>query len=51
MLVIDEDLPIEVWTDSRNAYKSIYSTTQVKDRRLRIDIASIKEKIINRILN
>ena len=39
------DMPIEVWTDSKNSYKGINSTTQVEDRRLRIDIAAIKEKV------
>ena len=42
---ISEPVRIEVWTDSNNAYSAVHSSTQIDDRRLRIDIASIKENM------
>ena len=35
--------PVEAWTDNRNTFVSIETTTQVDDKRLRIDIACIKD--------
>ena len=41
----EADLPIELWTDNRNAFRAASSVTQVEDKQLRIDMASIKETI------
>ena len=41
------ELPIAAWTDNRNTFISIKTTTQVDDKRLRIDIACIKDSIMN----
>ena len=47
MLNISYLLPIEAWTDNRNTYVSVKTITQVDDKRLRIDIACIKDCITN----
>ncbi len=47
MLTCDLNIPIETWIDSANAHKAIHSTTKVDDHRLRIDIACIKESVID----
>ena len=45
MLAVASDLPIFAWTDSNNAFKSVYSTSPVDDHKLRLDIACLKENI------
>ena len=46
MLACDFNIPIEAWIDSANAHKAVHSTTKVEDQRLRIDIACIKESVL-----
>ena len=38
-------MPIEVYTDCKSLYDNIYSKKNVREKRLRIDIAMIKEAI------
>ena len=44
MLGISKVVPIEVWTDN-DAYTAVHASTQIDDRRLRVEIASIKENM------
>ena len=43
-------LPIYAKTDNKDLVESIYSTKMVKDKRLRIELASIKEVIGNNLI-
>ena len=45
MLYTEKEFQIEAWTDSNNVKKALESTTQVEDKRLRIDIAYLKDCI------
>ena len=38
-------IPMRVYTDSKNLWRSVHSTTLVEDPRLRIDIAIIKDAL------
>lgn len=42
-----DQIPIEVFTDSKNVEKALSSTGMVEDPRLRVDIASMKESLEN----
>ena len=47
MLNTDCKFPIEAWTDNNNTYIAVQTSTQVDDKRLRIDISCIKDCITN----
>ena len=44
------DLPILAFVDNKNLVESIYSTSLVKNNRLRIDIGVIKEKVKTKVV-
>ena len=39
------NIPIELFTDSRNLYRSVMSTALVDNPRLRIEVAKLKESL------
>ena len=43
--LLGRKLPITAYVDSKSLVEAVYSTKQVNDRRLRIDIGSIKESL------
>ena len=43
MLCTQLNFPVEASTDSRNAYAAVQNYTRVDDKRLRIDIAYLKD--------
>ena len=45
------DLPILAFVDNKNLVESIYSTSLVKNKRLRIDIGVMKETVKTKIVN
>ena len=45
------DLPILAFVDNKNLVESIYSTSLVKNKRLRIDIGVMKETVKTIIVN
>ena len=45
------DLPIHLFTDSRNLFKAVESSTSVENPRVRADIAKVKESLKEKELN
>ena len=45
------DLPILAFVDNKNLAESIYSTSLVKNKRVRIDIGVMKETVKTKIVN
>ena len=46
-----ESLPIKIYVDNKSVTQAIYSTKLVDDKRLRLDIASVKESMENNELS
>ena len=45
------NIPIKIYTDSKNLYKAVMSTTLIEDRRLRTELAILKEAIGKKEIN
>ena len=48
LLAQNSPLPIECYTDSHQLYDGLYSIRPIKDKRLRIDIAILKQMILRK---
>ena len=42
------DVPVNLYTDSKNVYRAVHNTSMVDDPRLRTEIACLKESVENR---
>ena len=47
----EKDIPIELYVDNRSLYDNVFSVKNVAEKRLRIDIATIKELVTEEKLN
>ena len=48
--ILSVQLPITAVTDHEGLYKNIHSTKLVEDKRLRIDLASLKEDLSRKVI-
>ena len=51
VMLTQSSVKIVAFVDNRDVVDAVYSTKQVDDRRLRIDISSLKEFIVNKELS